>query len=140
MIQMIEHLSEIDRIDRCKPGYRDQLCARGPPSFHAIDSYLHFNDAITVDALKSDPLDVNVRFKISSQTGLLLWLNSGEGSFLSLGLEKGALVLRYTTVNQDMEEIVVVHNSTTVHDNLWHRVKAVRYGIFIRYNMLGLVQ
>ncbi|KAJ3637703.1 hypothetical protein MTP99_001141 [Tenebrio molitor] len=110
---------------RCKPGYRDQLCARGPPSFRATDSYLHYNEPFTLEALASDPLDVNVRFKVSSETGLLLWMNSGYGGFLSLGLEEGALVLRFTVRG---EEVVVVHNSTTVHDNLWHRVKAVRDG------------
>nr|XP_015836790.1 PREDICTED: pikachurin [Tribolium castaneum] len=108
---------------RCKPGYRDQLCARGPPAFRGTDSYLHYNEAFTLEALSSDPLDVNVRFKVASESGLLLWMNSGDGGFMSLGLEAGALVLRFTVRG---EEVVVVHNSTTVHDNLWHRVKAVR--------------
>ncbi|XP_044264183.1 pikachurin [Tribolium madens] len=108
---------------RCKPGYRDQLCARGPPAFRGTDSYLHYNEPFTLEALSSDPLDVNVRFKVSSESGLLLWMNSVYGGFLSLGLEEGALVLRFTVRG---EEVVVVHNSTTVHDNLWHRVKAVR--------------
>lgn len=100
------------------------MCSRGPPSFRGLNSYLHFSDAATLSTLVSDPLHINVRFKASSADGLLLWMDSGSGDFLSLGLEKGALVLRYTA---RAEEVVVVHNSTTVHDNLWHRVKAVRY-------------
>ncbi|XP_022913817.2 pikachurin [Onthophagus taurus] len=110
---------------RCKPGYRDQLCSRGPPGFSGTDSYLHFNDPATLTTLVSDPLDINVRFKITGSDGLILWMDSGSGDFLSLGLERGALVLRYTV---RAEEIVVVHNSSTVHDNLWHRIKAVRNG------------
>ncbi|KRT81435.1 hypothetical protein AMK59_6000, partial [Oryctes borbonicus] len=121
-----ECIPELDYFTcRCKPGYRDQLCSRGPPAFSGADSYLHFNDPTTLTTLVSDPLDINVRFKISSADGLILWMDSGSGDFLSLGLEKGALVLRYTV---RAEEIVVVHNSTTVHDNLWHRVRAVRNG------------
>lgn len=84
---------------------------------------MHFDDSRTLEALVSDPLDVNMRFKVSSQNGLLLWLNSGAGDFLSLGLENGALILRYSVQG---EEVLVVHNSTIVHDNLWHRIKAVR--------------
>lgn len=108
---------------RCKPGYRDELCSRGPPSFHGIESYLEFNDRNTLETLSSDPLDINMRFKVASANGLLLWLNSGGGDFLSLGLEHGALILRYSVRG---EEVVVVHNSSTVHDNLWHRIKAVK--------------
>lgn len=110
-------------IFRCKPGYRDQLCARGPPSFHGTESYLHYSDALTLEALAANPFNVNVRFKTSTKNGLLLWVNTGLGSYLTLGLEEGALVLRFTV---RLEEVVVVHNSTTVHDNLWHRLKAIR--------------
>ncbi|CAH0550075.1 unnamed protein product [Brassicogethes aeneus] len=110
---------------RCKPGYKDHLCARGPPAFRGSNSYLHLDDGVTMDAISSDPLDVNVRFKSASESGLLLWASSG--SHFSLGLEKGALVLRYNG-HESNEEIKVVYNATTVNDGLWHRVKAVRDG------------
>ncbi|XP_044746396.1 pikachurin [Coccinella septempunctata] len=111
---------------RCKPGHRNQACSRGPPSFSGIDSYLYFNDARTLDSLMADPITLNVRFKSTSSDGLLLWLNNGlGGGFISVGLEKGDLVLRFSNRN---EEVVVVHNNTYVHDNLWHRIKAVRDG------------
>lgn len=84
---------------------------------------MHYEDTSTIEALISDPIDINIRFKLSSANGLLLWLNTGAGDFLSLGLERGALILRYSVHG---EEVVVVHNSSTVHDNLWHRIKAVR--------------
>ncbi|KAG5891301.1 hypothetical protein JTB14_000182 [Gonioctena quinquepunctata] len=111
---------------RCKPGYRDHLCSRGPPSFQGSNSYIHLNDVSTLDAISSDPLVVNVRFKSSSQVGLLLCAFAGD-DFMSLGLENGALVLRFS-MRERGEEIRVVHNTTTVHDGLWHRVKAVRDG------------
>ncbi|XP_066257439.1 pikachurin-like [Euwallacea similis] len=111
---------------RCKPGYRDHLCSRGPPSFHGIDSFFHLNDPTTMEAISTDPLDINVRFKSSSESGLLLWAFTGS-SFVSLGLWKGTLELRYTS-NYREDEMLVVHNSSTVHDGLWHRVKAVRDG------------
>ncbi|XP_072391898.1 pikachurin-like [Diabrotica undecimpunctata] len=111
---------------KCKPGYRDHLCSRGPPFFHGTNSYIHLNDITTMDAISTDPFVVNVRFKISSKSGLLLYA-LGTDSFLSLGLENGALVLRFS-IKERGEEIKVVHNSTTVNDKLWHRVKAVRSG------------
>ncbi|XP_060522277.1 pikachurin [Cylas formicarius] len=111
---------------RCKPGYRDHLCSRGPPSFHGVDSYYHLGDSTTVEAISSDPLDVNVRFKVSYSSGLLLWASTGSG-FVSLGLEDGALALKFSSRDNE-EQICVVHNSTTVHDGLWHRIKAVRDG------------
>lgn len=67
---------------------------------------------------------VNVRFKVSSESGLLLYATAGD-NFLSVGLESGALVLRFSGKESE-EQIKVVHNTTTVHDALWHRVKAVR--------------
>lgn len=111
-------------VDRCKPGYRDHLCSRGPPSFHGVDSYFHLSDATTMEAISTDPLDINVRFKTGSESGLLLWAFTGS-SFVSLGLWRGALELRYTA-NYREDEMLVVHNSSTVNDGLWHRVKAVR--------------
>lgn len=121
---------------KCRSGYRSHMCSRGPPAFRGIDSYLYFHDASTLMMLIADPLDINVRFKISSVDGILLWMESGSGDFLSLGLERGALVFRYSV---NSEEIVVVHNSTTVHDNLWHRVKAFRYISDLFFKVLLLI-
>ncbi|XP_050295115.1 pikachurin [Anthonomus grandis grandis] len=111
---------------RCKPGYRDHLCSRGPPSFNGVDSFFHLSDSTTMEAISSDPLDINVRFKSHSESGLLLWAYTGS-SFVSLGLKHGALEMRYTSGYRE-DEMWVVHNSTTVNDGLWHRIKAVRDG------------
>ncbi|CAG9821107.1 unnamed protein product [Phaedon cochleariae] len=111
---------------RCKPGYRDHLCSSGPPLFRGTNSYIHLNDVSTLQAISSDPLVVNVRFKLSSSAGLLVSVLVGD-VFVCLGLEHGALVLRFSVKGRG-EEIRVVNNITTVHDGLWHRVKAVRDG------------
>lgn len=122
---------------QCKPGFRDQLCSKPTsqssleetpiPSFTGKDSYLHFSDSKTINRLKSSPLDVNMRFKMSSSEGLLLWFglvrNDSVRDFFAMGIEKGSLVLRY---NIGMEEMVIIYNDTRVNDNLWHRVKAIR--------------
>lgn len=100
------------------------MCSWGPPSFQGVNSYIHLQDISTINTISSDPLIVNVRFKLSSESGLLLYAATGD-NFLSLGLENGALVLRFTG-RETGEEIRVVHNTTTVHDGLWHRIKAVR--------------
>lgn len=117
---------------RCKPGYRDRLCARGPPSFTGHDSYLRLDDKPTALALSSatSPLVLNVRFKPlrGVSHGLLLAAWTVQG-FLSLGLEGGALVLRFRNGSDGEgrgEEIRVVHNGTAISEGQWHRVKAVR--------------
>lgn len=123
---------------QCKPGYRDQLCSQKSPtemtaiempipSFSGKDSYLHFSDSKTIKRLNTYPLDVNMRFKMSSADGLLLWFGLPEGGnakdFLAIGVERGSLVLRY---NLGLEEMVIIYNVSKVNDNLWHRVKAIR--------------
>lgn len=124
----------------CKPGFRDQLCSQSNPtttdsvmeetpipSFGGKDSYLHFSDSKTINRLKSSPLDVNMRFKMSSRDGLLLWFGlvkeDTAKDFFAIGIERGSLVLRY---NLGTEEMVIRYNDTRVNDNLWHRVKAIR--------------
>lgn len=126
----------------CKPGFRDQFCSQTNPttpriifdtietpipSFVGKDSYLHFSDSKTINRLKSSPLDVNMRFKMSSSDGLLLWFglvkDGSAKDFFAMGIEKGSLVLRY---NIGIEEMVIIYNDTRVNDNLWHRVKAIR--------------
>lgn len=100
------------------------MCSWGPPSFKGLNSYIHLQDTSTLNTISTDPLVVNVRFKVSSESGLLIYAMAGD-SFLSVGLENGALILRFTGKDSG-EEIRVVHNTTTVHDGLWHRLKAVR--------------
>lgn len=74
-----------------------------------------------------------MRFRTSSSNGLLLW--SGRQSspqeqmdinedFLALGLNGGYLTLAY---NLGSGEAVLSYNLTRLDDDLWHRIRAVRY-------------
>lgn len=73
-----------------------------------------------------------MRFRASSNSGLLLW--SGRQSdpqeqrdsnedFLALGLDQGYLTLAY---NLGSGEAVLRYNLTRLDDDLWHRIRAVR--------------
>ncbi|CAH2010765.1 unnamed protein product [Acanthoscelides obtectus] len=127
---------------RCKPGYRDHLCARRPPapSFPGTPGgFLRLADHRTLAALDARPLVLNVRFRLatkkshkfgSSTDGLLAAAITGR-QITTLGLENGGLVLRFSACDEEssnIEEIRVVHNGTVVSDGLWHRAKAVRDG------------
>lgn len=102
------------------------------PSFSGSESYLHYNDADTMKRIISYRVDINMRFRASSSSGLLLW--SGRQSdpqeqrdenddFLALGLDSGYLTLAY---NLGSGEAVLRYNLTRLDDDLWHRVRAVR--------------
>ncbi|KAI4479291.1 hypothetical protein M0804_011076 [Polistes exclamans] len=102
------------------------------PSFTGSESYLHYNDADTMKRIISYRVDINMRFRASSSSGLLLW--SGRHSdpqeqkdenddFLALGLDQGYLTLAY---NLGSGEAILKYNLTRLDDDLWHRVRAVR--------------
>lgn len=74
-----------------------------------------------------------MRFRSSSSNGLLLWSGrqpepqeqkSLNEDFLSLGLDRGYLTLAY---NLGSGEAVLSYNLTRLDDDLWHRVRAIRY-------------
>ncbi|XP_072742637.1 pikachurin isoform X4 [Anoplolepis gracilipes] len=105
---------------------------RAVPSFTGSESYLHYNDADTMKRIISYRVDINMRFRASSSSGLLLW--SGRQSdtqeqrdenddFLALGLDHGYLTLAY---NLGSGEAVLRYNLTRLDDDLWHRIRAVR--------------
>ncbi|XP_012530210.1 pikachurin [Monomorium pharaonis] len=105
---------------------------RAVPSFTGSESYLHYNDADTMKRIISYRIDINMRFRASSSSGLLLW--SGRQSdpqeqrdenddFLALGLDHGYLTLAY---NLGSGEAVLRYNLTRLDDDLWHRIRAVR--------------
>ncbi|XP_046833468.1 pikachurin isoform X2 [Vespa crabro] len=102
------------------------------PSFTGSESYLHYNDADTMKRIISYRVDINMRFRASSSSGLLLW--SGRHSdpqeqkdenddFLALGLNQGYLTLAY---NLGSGEAILRYNLTRLDDDLWHRIRAVR--------------
>ncbi|XP_048510585.1 pikachurin isoform X2 [Athalia rosae] len=105
---------------------------RAVPSFSGADSYLHFSDADTMKRIISFRVDINMRFRVSSSSGLLLWsgrqldpqeTTDTNGDFLALGLDQGYLTLAY---NLGSGEASLRYNLTRLDDDLWHRVRAVR--------------
>ncbi|KZC11196.1 Pikachurin, partial [Dufourea novaeangliae] len=105
---------------------------RSVPSFSGSESYLHYNDADTMKRIISYRVDINMRFRASSNSGLLLWSGrqadpqeqrDENDDFLALGLDRGYLTLAY---NLGSGEAVLRYNLTRLDDDLWHRVRAVR--------------
>ncbi|XP_033192694.1 pikachurin-like [Bombus vosnesenskii] len=105
---------------------------RSVPSFSGSESYLHYNDADTMKRIISYRVDINMRFRASSSSGLLLWSGrqadpqeqrDENDDFLALGLDHGYLSLAY---NLGSGEAVLRYNLTRLDDDLWHRVRAVR--------------
>jgi hypothetical protein len=70
----------------------------------------------------------NLRVKIESPNGLLVWTGGDEMSpasdFLLLGVENGYLHFRFNLGNG---EGGVVYNDTKIDDGKWHRIRATRY-------------
>ncbi|XP_015607232.1 pikachurin [Cephus cinctus] len=102
------------------------------PSFSGSESYLHYSDADTMKRIISYRVDINMRFRASSSSGLLLWSGrqpdpqeqrDANDDFLALGLDQGYLTLAY---NLGSGEAVLRYNLTRLDDDLWHRVRAVR--------------
>ncbi|XP_046387763.1 pikachurin-like [Ischnura elegans] len=99
------------------------------------DSYLHYTDVDTIKRIVNDKIDINMRFKVTSESGVLLW--SGQhgggvghhsaagqtGDFLALGLRSGYIHLRF---NLGSGEVELEYNASRVDDGLWHRVRATR--------------
>ncbi|XP_076392498.1 uncharacterized protein LOC100874698 isoform X2 [Megachile rotundata] len=105
---------------------------RSVPSFSGSESYLHYNDADTMKRIISYRVDINMRFRASSSSGLLLWSGrqadpqeqrDENDDFLALGLDHGYLTLAY---NLGSGQAVLRYNLTRLDDDLWHRVRAVR--------------
>ncbi|XP_071439532.1 pikachurin-like [Hetaerina americana] len=99
------------------------------------DSYLHYTDVDTIKRIVNDKIDINMRFKVTSEAGVLLWsgqhaggsghhMAAGQtGDFLALGLRSGYLHLRF---NLGSGEVELEYNTSRVDDGLWHRVRATR--------------
>ena len=69
----------------------------------------------------------NLRVKIESPNGLLLWTGGDDMSpasdFLLLGVENGFLHFRFNLGNG---EGGVIYNDTRIDDGKWHRLRATR--------------
>lgn len=97
----------------------------------------HYKSCVIIDGffpnrIISYRVDINMRFRASSSTGLLLWSGrhadpseqpEANDDFLALGLNGGYLTLAY---NLGSGEAILRYNMTRLDDDLWHRVRAVR--------------
>uniref|UniRef100_A0ABD2X622 Pikachurin n=1 Tax=Trichogramma kaykai TaxID=54128 RepID=A0ABD2X622_9HYME len=101
---------------------QQQQADRSVPSFTGIDSYLFYDDVDTLKRLTSDKVDINMRFRASSD-GLLLWTGDRSNNFFALGLDQGYLAF---THNLGSRKSVLRYNLTRLDDDLWHRVRATR--------------
>ncbi|PZC76088.1 hypothetical protein B5X24_HaOG205166 [Helicoverpa armigera] len=95
------------------------------PSFTGTDSFIHIDDEDTMKRLVSYSLDINIRFRSVSASGLLVWSGGARHppDFLSLAIENSVLVFRY---DLGSGEVVIIANHTKVDDGLWHRARATR--------------
>lgn len=106
------------------------LCADTTTDISPLHCFIALVDVCRIISYK---VDINMRFRASSSSGLLLW--SGRQSdpqeqrdenddFLALGLDHGYLTLAY---NLGSGEAVLRYNLTRLDDDLWHRIRAVRW-------------
>ena len=75
---------------------------------------------------------MNLRVKLFSADGLLLWTGGSHSSpssdYLLLGVRNGFLEFRFNLGNG---EGVLVYNHTKIDDGKWHRIRATRLVLFL---------
>lgn len=123
----------------CKLGYAGSNCqnevkeAIAEPMMGGA-SYLHYTADDIMRRIRGDQLDVSLGFRSFSSHGLLLWAGdwsqpmrtssmSSSSDYLSLGLEKGLLTLRF---NLGSGEAQLSWNTTRVDDGRWHSASMSR--------------
>ncbi|KAL1481290.1 hypothetical protein MTO96_015726 [Rhipicephalus appendiculatus] len=122
----------------CKLGYAGSNCqnevkeAIAEPMMGGA-SYLHYTSDDIMRRIRGDQLDVILAFRSFSSHGLLFWAGDSSqqnrgtlyspSDYLSLGLEKGLLTLRF---NLGSGEAQLCWNTTRVDDGRWHRAALSR--------------
>ncbi|KAK8758655.1 hypothetical protein V5799_003714, partial [Amblyomma americanum] len=122
----------------CKLGYAGSNCqnevkeAIAEPMMGGA-SYLHYTSDDIMRRIRGDQLDVTLAFRSFSSHGLLFWAGDwgqqtraglySPSDYLSLGLEKGLLTLRF---NLGSGEALLCWNTTRVDDGRWHRASLSR--------------
>lgn len=96
------------------------------PSFKG-QSFLYFNHQEIHKNLIGNSNSINLRVRVTSSHGLLLWAGGHDAAptadFIMLGVDNGMVQLSY---NLGSGEVVLQYNSTRIDDGLWHRVRATR--------------
>nr|XP_054920270.1 pikachurin-like isoform X1 [Dermacentor andersoni] len=122
----------------CKLGYAGSNCqnevkeAIAEPMMGGA-SYLHYTSDDIMRRIRGDQLDVTLAYRSFSSHGLLFWAGDSSqqnrgtlyspSDYLSLGLEKGLLTLRF---NLGSGEAQLCWNTTRVDDGRWHRAALSR--------------
>ncbi|KAI7813437.1 putative pikachurin, partial [Triplophysa rosa] len=93
-------------------------------------SYLTYDSRDILKRLSGSRTNIFMRFKSTSEDGLLLWRGDSpmraNSDFVSLGLQDAMLIFSYNLGSGGASVII----NGTFSDGRWHRVKAVRDGQF----------
>lgn len=96
------------------------------PSFSG-SSYLLFNNPDLHQNLIGNSNSINLRVRVTSSHGLLLWAGGQDSApsadFIMIGINAGFVQFSY---NLGSGEVVLEYNSTRIDDGLWHRIRATR--------------
>lgn len=96
------------------------------PSFSG-ESFLLFNDPDIHQNLIGNSNSINLRVRVTSSHGLLLWVGGQDAApsadFIMIGINNGFVQFSF---NLGSGEVVLEYNSTRIDDGLWHRIRATR--------------
>uniref|UniRef100_A0A2S2NPU2 Pikachurin n=1 Tax=Schizaphis graminum TaxID=13262 RepID=A0A2S2NPU2_SCHGA len=105
---------------RCNSSDGDQVSFDGT-------SFVHYTGHEVQQRITDGHLDINMRFRTTALTGLILWTGRTDRSadFLALGLQDGRIEVTY---DLGSGETVLRYNTTglPINDGHWHRMKFTR--------------
>ncbi|XP_050441016.1 pikachurin isoform X2 [Adelges cooleyi] len=90
-------------------------------------SFVHYTSAEIQKRITDEHLDINMRFRTTALSGLILWTGRSDRSadFLALGLQDGRIEVAF---DLGSGETVLRYNTTglPINDGHWHRMKFTR--------------
>ncbi|XP_059078305.1 pikachurin-like [Tigriopus californicus] len=91
------------------------------------NSFLHLNREELAKNVLGNTNSINIRLKVTSANGLILWTGGDTftpaSDYLMLGILDGYLHYRFNLGNG---EGVLIFNETRINDGRWHRIRATR--------------
>ncbi|XP_078656989.1 pikachurin-like isoform X2 [Branchiostoma floridae x Branchiostoma belcheri] len=117
----------------CPLGYHGMDCEKelkSPvtvPKFSG-NSYMQYTGTQLMKRLSGNRNDFQIRIKTTTADGMILWSGSlpmgRHRDFISIGLEGGAVVLRYNLGSGEAQ----LSSNSTINDGRWHKIRARRDG------------
>ncbi|KAI8509776.1 hypothetical protein Bbelb_122040 [Branchiostoma belcheri] len=117
----------------CPLGYHGMDCEKelkSPvtvPKFSG-NSYMQYTGTQLMKRLSGNRNDFQIRVKTTTADGMILWSGSlpmgRHRDFISIGLEGGAVVLRYNLGSGEAQ----LSSNSTINDGRWHKIRARRDG------------